>query len=55
MRHNIDVMHVERNICDNVVSTLLCIDGKTKDTDKAQMDLQDIKIRKELHLVKHRD
>ena len=48
-------MHVERNICDNVVSTLLCIDGKTKDTDKAQMDLQDMKMRKELHLEKHGD
>ena len=55
VRYNIDVMNVEKNICDNVVSTLLCIDDKTKDTDKAQMHLQDMKIRKELHLVKHED
>ena len=37
-------MHIEKNICDNVVDTPLCIDGKTKDTDKARMDLQDMKI-----------
>ena len=48
-------MHVEKNICDNAAGTLLCIDGKTKETDKARMDLQDMKIRKELHLVKHED
>uniref|UniRef100_F6H936 Uncharacterized protein n=1 Tax=Vitis vinifera TaxID=29760 RepID=F6H936_VITVI len=26
MRHNIDVMHVEKNVCDNVVNTLLNIE-----------------------------
>ena len=55
VRHNIDVMHVKKNICDNVVGTLLCIDGKSKDTDKARMDLQDMNIRKELHLVRSSD
>ncbi|KAJ9682623.1 hypothetical protein PVL29_018528 [Vitis rotundifolia] len=35
MRHNIDVMHVEKNVYDNVVNTLLNIVGKTKDTEKA--------------------
>ena len=48
-------MHVEKNICDNVVGTLLCIDGKSKDTDKARMDLQDMNMRKELHLVRNGD
>ncbi|KAL6331580.1 hypothetical protein AAG906_011520 [Vitis piasezkii] len=50
MRHNIDVMHVEKNVCDNVVNTLLNIVGKTKDTEKARLDLADMKIRNELHL-----
>ncbi|XP_028078125.1 uncharacterized protein LOC114279733 [Camellia sinensis] len=49
-RHNLDVMHIEKNICDNLVGTLLSIDGKNKDTDKAHLDLEDMRIRKELHL-----
>ena len=50
LRHNIDVMHVEKNVCDSVVGTLLNIVGKTKDTNKARLDLADMNIRKELHL-----
>lgn len=48
--HNLDVMHIEKNICDSLLGTLLNIDGKTKDTLKARMDLEDMNIRKELHL-----
>ncbi|KAA0066657.1 uncharacterized protein E5676_scaffold2119G00380 [Cucumis melo var. makuwa] len=33
------------------VRTLLNIKGKTKDTTNARLDLQDLKIRKDLHLV----
>ena len=51
LRHNIDVIHVEKNVCDNLLGTLLNITGKTKDTDKAKLDLQDMKIRWELHLI----
>ena len=43
-------MHVEKNVCDSVVGTLLNTVGKTKDTDKARLDLTDMNIRKELHL-----
>ena len=50
MRHNIDVMHVEKNVCESVVNTLLNIVRKTKDTEKARLDLEDMKIRNELHL-----
>ena len=46
LRHNIDVMHVEKNVCDNIVGTLLNINGKTKDTNKARLDLADMNIRK---------
>ncbi|XP_050222505.1 uncharacterized protein LOC126672594 [Mercurialis annua] len=31
LRHNFDVMHVEKNVCDNVVNTLLNVDKKSKD------------------------
>ena len=51
--HNLDVMHIEKNICDNIVGTLLDIEGKSKDTYKARLDLADLKIRAELHLQPH--
>ena len=43
-------MHIEKNICDNIVKTLLSIEGKTKDTYKAREDLAALAIRKELWL-----
>ncbi|KAM6545672.1 hypothetical protein CsatB_026408 [Cannabis sativa] len=52
LRHNLDVMHIEKNICDSVVGTMFSIDGKCKDTDKARLDLQDLKIRKQLQMKK---
>ncbi|CAL1383444.1 unnamed protein product [Linum trigynum] len=55
LRNNLDVMHIEKNICDNVVGTLLSIPGKTKDTVKAREDLEVMRIRKELQLVKRSD
>ena len=55
LRHNLDVMHIEKDICDNVLGTLLNLDGKTKDTMKPRMDLEAIGIQKELHLVPNVD
>ena len=34
--HKLDVMHIEKNICDNLVDTLLNIEGKTKGTTNAR-------------------
>ena len=45
-------MHIERNICDSLLGTMLNINGKSKDTDKARLDLMDLGIRSELHLYK---
>ena len=39
IRHNLDVMHIEKNVCDNIVGTILDIKEKTKDTIKARCDL----------------
>ena len=44
-------MYIENNICDNLVGTLLNIEGKTKDTMNAWLDHQDLKIRKDLYLI----
>ncbi|XP_028085588.1 uncharacterized protein LOC114286613 [Camellia sinensis] len=49
VRHNLDVMHIEKNVCDSVLGTLMNIDGKTKDTYKARLDLMDMGIRPKLH------
>jgi hypothetical protein len=37
IRHAIDVMHVEKNVCEALVGTLLDIPSKTKDTLNAWM------------------
>ena len=40
MRHNLDVMHIEKNVCDNIISTLLNTDHKSKDNLKARFDIE---------------
>ena len=49
LRHNLDVMHIEKNICDNVIGTLMNIDGKIKDSLSARQDIQKMGIRHSLH------
>ncbi|GKC72538.1 hypothetical protein Tco_1118421 [Tanacetum coccineum] len=51
IRHNLDVMHIEKNVFDNLIGTLLNLDGKTKDNENARKDLMEIGIRHELHLI----
>ncbi|CAM9000586.1 unnamed protein product [Rhodiola kirilowii] len=41
-------MHVEKNICDSLIGTLLNIPGKTKDGLKARLDMFDMNIRTKL-------
>lgn len=48
VRHNIDVMHVEKNCFDALLSTLMQ-SSKSKDGLKARKDLEDIGIRSHLH------
>ncbi|XP_074315383.1 uncharacterized protein LOC141651578 [Silene latifolia] len=45
-RHNLDVMHIEKNVFDNVLGTLLDISGKSKDHSNARSDLLDMAQRK---------
>jgi hypothetical protein len=47
--HAIDVMHVEKNVCEALVGILLDIHDKIKDTLNAWMDLKEMKLRKDLH------
>ena len=50
LKHNLDVMHIEKNICDSLLGTLMGDPHKSKDTDNARRDLQNLGIRSELHL-----
>lgn len=48
VRHCLDVMHIEKNVCANLIGTLLDIPGKTKDGLKTHLDLVELNIRAEL-------
>ncbi|KAL0553570.1 hypothetical protein IC582_007470 [Cucumis melo] len=48
VRHCLDVMHIEKNVCMNILGTLLDIPGKSKDGLNARRDLVDLKLRPEL-------
>ena len=49
--HNLDVMHIEKNICDNLLGILLNLEGKSKENYKARKELKVMKIRPELHPI----
>ena len=49
VRHNLDAMHVEKNVFDNIVNTLLDVDNKSKDSVNARLDLKEMNIRSNLH------
>lgn len=53
LRHNLDVMPIEKNVCDNIIGTLLHLEGKSKDNDEAHYDLIDMNIRSQLHPKMH--
>ncbi|XP_050222731.1 uncharacterized protein LOC126672823 [Mercurialis annua] len=42
IRHNLDVMHIEKNVFDNIFNTVLNVPGKTKDHAKSREELNDI-------------
>jgi hypothetical protein len=48
-------MHVEKNVCQNIIDTLLDTDGKSKDNLNARLDIQKLGIRSDLHPVSVED
>jgi hypothetical protein len=49
-----DVMHIEKNICESILGTLLQIPSKSKDGEKARLDLQHMGIPEDHHpLIKN--
>jgi hypothetical protein len=50
LRHNLDVMHIEKNFFDNIFNTVMDVKGKTKDNEKARKDLEVYCKRRDLEL-----
>ncbi|KAA0026184.1 transposase [Cucumis melo var. makuwa] len=48
VRNCLDVMHIEKNVCMNILGTLLDIPGKSEDGLNARRDLVDLKLRPDL-------
>nr|GEW37890.1 hypothetical protein [Tanacetum cinerariifolium] len=53
--HCIDFMHVEKNVCESLVETLLNVSGKTKDGMNARLDLAELGIKPELFARQEKD
>ncbi|XP_073295278.1 uncharacterized protein [Primulina huaijiensis] len=49
IRHNLDVMHVEKNFFDNIFNTVMNVSGRTKDTSKSREELKEWCCKPELH------
>ncbi|KAI5312920.1 hypothetical protein L3X38_042094 [Prunus dulcis] len=48
VRHALDVMHIEKNVCDSIIGTLLEIPGKNKDGIAARLDLLNMGVKTDL-------
>jgi hypothetical protein len=44
IRHDLDVMHIEKNICESILGTLLKLDGKCKDGENARLHMEHLRI-----------
>ena len=45
VRHNLDVMQIEKNVCESLISTLLNVKGKSKDSLSSRLDMVELGIR----------
>ncbi|CAL8152670.1 unnamed protein product [Prunus armeniaca] len=48
VRHVLDVMHIEKNVCDSIIGTLLEIPEKNKDGIAARLDLLNMGVKTDL-------
>ena len=44
LQHSLDVMQIEKNICESIIGTLLNINGKTKGGLNAHKDLEAMEV-----------
>jgi len=50
LRHNFDVMLIEKNVCDNILGTILNVDKKSRDDADVRKALEDVGIKPHLWL-----
>ncbi|KAK9088769.1 hypothetical protein Scep_027851 [Stephania cephalantha] len=50
IRQNLDVMHIEKNVFDNIFNTIMSVTGKTKDNVKSRQDVQELCHQPSLHM-----
>lgn len=50
LRHCLDTMHIEKNVCDNILNTILDDPVKSKDNVRARRDCKDLIILRQLWL-----
>ncbi|KAL3502961.1 hypothetical protein ACH5RR_037410 [Cinchona calisaya] len=50
--HNLDMMHIEGNYCDNLLSTIMGLVGNSKDNLNSRIDLEELGNRKPLHPIR---
>ncbi|XP_047333830.1 uncharacterized protein LOC124937589 isoform X1 [Impatiens glandulifera] len=50
IRHNLDFMHIEKNVFENIINTVMNVKGKTKDNLNARKDMFLVCNRPELHV-----
>jgi hypothetical protein len=51
--HNLDVMHIKKNMFENIFNTVMDVKGKTKDNIKVRLDVALFCNRKNMKLVCH--
>ncbi|XP_027174679.1 uncharacterized protein LOC113774329 [Coffea eugenioides] len=50
IRHNLDIMHIVKNVCEILLATVMGTGHKNRDTWQAREDLKEMRLREELHL-----
>ena len=51
LRHNLEFMHIEKNVIENIFNTIMDVKGKTKENIKARLDVALLCNRKNMELV----
>ena len=51
LRHNLDVIYIEKNVFENIFNIVMDVKGKTKNNIKARLDLAFFYNRKNIELV----
>ncbi|KAL6141538.1 hypothetical protein ACLB2K_059826 [Fragaria x ananassa] len=48
LRHNLDVMHIEKNVCESVLTTILDVNGKSKIENESRRDLELLELMEDI-------